>query len=163
MCCVFISFYRYRRFDEALLVCLGLYNLSPVMRNPAFTYAKTNTQISFTVTAKLISAFVFAIRIVQSLYYLNPKFFQPLDISCGCTEYRHPLVSVRTSVRRHRPPYSKIFFSKTAWPIKTKFQDSLHWKVIIKGSGHITKMTTTTIYGNNRSHPLPQDQMSYFL
>ena len=39
---------------------------------------KQNTQISFavtfTVTAKLISAFVFAIRIVQSLYYLNPKF-----------------------------------------------------------------------------------------
>ena len=39
-----------------------------------FAYAKTNTQISFAVTAKLISAFVFAIRIVQSLYYLNPKF-----------------------------------------------------------------------------------------
>ena len=37
-------------------------------------YAKTKTQISFAVTAKLISAFVFAIRIVQYLYYLNPKF-----------------------------------------------------------------------------------------
>ena len=37
-------------------------------------YAKTKTQISFAVTAKLISAFVFATRIVQSLYYLNPKF-----------------------------------------------------------------------------------------
>ena len=31
-------------------------------------------QISFTVTAKLISAIVFAIRIVQSLCYLHPKF-----------------------------------------------------------------------------------------
>ena len=31
-------------------------------------------QISFAVTAKLISAFVFATRIVQSLYFLNPKF-----------------------------------------------------------------------------------------
>ena len=39
-----------------------------------FAYAKTKTQISFGVTAKLISAFVFAIRIVQSLYYLYPKF-----------------------------------------------------------------------------------------
>ena len=39
-----------------------------------FAYAKTKTQISFAVTAKLISAFVFAIRIVQSLYYLNLKF-----------------------------------------------------------------------------------------
>ena len=44
------------------------------MRNPVFSYAKTKTQISFAVTAKLISAFVFAIRIVQSLYNLNPKF-----------------------------------------------------------------------------------------
>ena len=35
---------------------------------------KTKTQISFAVTAKLISAFAFAIRIVQFLYYLYPKF-----------------------------------------------------------------------------------------
>ena len=39
-----------------------------------FAYAKTKTQISFAVTAKLISAFVFATRIVQSLYFLNTKF-----------------------------------------------------------------------------------------
>ena len=39
-----------------------------------FAYAKTKTQISFAVTAKLIIAFVFATQIVQSLYYLNPKF-----------------------------------------------------------------------------------------
>ena len=31
-------------------------------------------QISFAVTAKLISAFVFATQIVQFLYFLNPKF-----------------------------------------------------------------------------------------
>ena len=37
-------------------------------------YAKTKAQISFAVTAKLISAFVFATRIVQFLFYLNPKF-----------------------------------------------------------------------------------------
>ena len=42
--------------------------------NRLFAYAKTKTQISVAVTAKLISAFVFAIRIVQSLYYLNSKF-----------------------------------------------------------------------------------------
>ena len=35
---------------------------------------KTKAQISFTVTAKLISAFVFATLIVQFLYFLNPKF-----------------------------------------------------------------------------------------
>ena len=39
-----------------------------------FAYAKTKTQISFAVTAKLISAFVFATQIVQSLYFLNTKF-----------------------------------------------------------------------------------------
>ena len=39
-----------------------------------FAYAKTKTQISFAVTAKLISAFVFATQIVQSLYFLNMKF-----------------------------------------------------------------------------------------
>ena len=49
-------------------------NESLVMRKLAFAYAKTKTQISCAVTAQLISAFVFAIRIVQSLFYLNPKF-----------------------------------------------------------------------------------------
>ena len=42
--------------------------------NQQFAYAKTKAQISFAVTAKLISAFVFATRIVQFLFYLNPKF-----------------------------------------------------------------------------------------
>ena len=44
------------------------------MRKPAFAYVKTKTQLSFTVTVKLISAFVFATRIVESLSYLNLKF-----------------------------------------------------------------------------------------
>ena len=44
------------------------------MNTGFFAYAKTKTQISFAVTAKLISAFVFATRIIQFLYYLNPKF-----------------------------------------------------------------------------------------
>ena len=35
---------------------------------------RKKTQISFAVTVKLISAFVYATRIVQSLYFLNPKF-----------------------------------------------------------------------------------------
>ena len=37
-------------------------------------YVKTEAKISCTVTAQLISAFVFATGIVLSLYYLNPKF-----------------------------------------------------------------------------------------
>ena len=42
--------------------------------NRIFANAKTKRQISFTVTAKLISIFVFATGIVQSLFFLNPKF-----------------------------------------------------------------------------------------
>ena len=42
--------------------------------NRLFAYAKTKTQISFAVTAKLISTFVFGTQIVQSFYFLNPKF-----------------------------------------------------------------------------------------
>ena len=42
--------------------------------NKQSAYAKTKTQISFVVTAKLISTFVFATWIVQYLYFLNTKF-----------------------------------------------------------------------------------------
>ena len=52
-----------------------MFEMSSVMRKPFFfAYVKTKMQISFAVTAKLISAFVFATRIVQSLHFLNPKF-----------------------------------------------------------------------------------------
>ena len=44
------------------------------MRKPTFSYANTKMQISFAVTAKLISAFVFATQIVLFLYYINPIF-----------------------------------------------------------------------------------------
>ena len=60
-------------------------HLSLVVRKPAFCIWENKdsdqlTQISFPVTAKLISAsklistFVFATRIVRSLFYLNPQF-----------------------------------------------------------------------------------------
>ena len=50
--------------------------------NQQSAYAKTKTQISFAVTAKLISAFVFATRIVQFLFYLNPKFQASSSFLC---------------------------------------------------------------------------------
>ena len=37
-------------------------------------YLKTKTHVSFAVTAKLISVFVFATWVVQYIYSLNPKF-----------------------------------------------------------------------------------------
>ena len=62
--------------------CKILY-LSQVMRKPFFfAYAKTKTQISFAMTAKLISAFVFATWIIQSLYFLNLKFQASNHILC---------------------------------------------------------------------------------
>ena len=75
------------------------------MRKPAFAYAKTKTQISFAVTAKLIRAFVFASRIVQSLYFLNPKFqasshllwlYSPVCLGPG-RKHRRPVFSERGS------------------------------------------------------------------
>ena len=68
-------------------------------------YAKTKTQISFTVTAKLISAFVFTTRIVQSLFYLNLKFqvsshllwlYSPVCVGPGWKP-RRPVFSQRGS------------------------------------------------------------------
>ena len=51
-----------------------LQQMSRLMGKPTICITKTKTQISFAVTAKLISAFVFATQIVQFLFYLNPKF-----------------------------------------------------------------------------------------
>ena len=43
------------------------------LRKPVFAYAKTKAQISCAVTARMISAFVFATCMVLYLYFLNPK------------------------------------------------------------------------------------------
>ena len=45
-------------------------------------YAKTKAQISFAVTAKLISAYLFATWIAQFLYFLNPKFPTSCHLQC---------------------------------------------------------------------------------
>ena len=43
-------------------------------QNWILAYAKTKVQTSVAVTAKLVCTFVFAVRIVQFLFFLNPKF-----------------------------------------------------------------------------------------
>ena len=48
--------------------------MSNVMRKPAFCIVKTKVQISCVVTLQLISAFVFATKIIQSTCFLNQKF-----------------------------------------------------------------------------------------
>ena len=58
--------------------------------NQRFVYEKTKMQISFAVTAKLISAFVLGIWIVQYLYFLNTKFQTSSHL-----QWLYKLVSVR--------------------------------------------------------------------
>ena len=56
---------------------------------------------------------------------------------------------------RGRPPFSNVFSSVTAWPIKAKFYVEPPWeggtKVCINGPGHMTKMAAMPIYGKNPS------------
>ena len=82
--------------------------------NQIFADAKKKTQISFAITAKLISAFVFATRIVQSLYFLNPKFqasnhllwlYSPVSVRPG-RKSRRPVFSQRGSNDPCSWPYS---------------------------------------------------------
>ena len=77
-------------------------HLSRVVRKPDFAYAKTKTQIRFAVTAKLISAFVFATRIVQTLYFLNPKFQDSRYFL-----WLHSPVCVRPGRKPRRPVFSQ--------------------------------------------------------
>ena len=80
-------------------ICHTATYLSRVVRKLAFCICENK------VTAQLISAFVFAIRIVQSLYYLNPKFqafshlvwlYSPVCIGPG-RKPRRPVFSQRGS------------------------------------------------------------------
>ena len=86
--------------------------------NRIFAYAKTKTQISFAVTAKLISVFVFATRIVQSLPFLNTKFqasshrlwlYSPVCVGPG-RKPRRPVFSRRGSniVCQHFLPFCSV-------------------------------------------------------
>ena len=70
--------------------------------NLLFAYAKTKTQISFAVTAKLISAFVFATWIVQSLYFLNMKFQ-----ASSYLVWLYSLVCVGPGQKPRRPVFSE--------------------------------------------------------
>ena len=74
----------------------------------------------------------------------------------------YPCSGVR---RRCCPPFSNVFSSETAWPIKAKFYVEPPCeggtKVYINGSGHMTKMAATPIYGKTlqkSSSPGPVDR-----
>ena len=61
-------------YSKHMLLLLSLLKLSLVMRKPAFSICENKDADQLRGTAKLICAFVFATRIVQSLYFLNTKF-----------------------------------------------------------------------------------------
>ena len=67
-----------------------------------FAYVKTKPQISCAVTAQLISAFDFATHIVQSLFFLNPKFQASSHLL-----WLHSLVCVRPGRKPRRPVFSQ--------------------------------------------------------
>ena len=65
-----------------LLYLVGQLQMSHIMRNQHFAYVKTKVQISFAVTVKLISMFVFTTRIAQFLFFLNLKFPASSHLLC---------------------------------------------------------------------------------
>ena len=79
------------------------------MRKSDFAYAKTTAQIGCAVTAQLISTFVFASQIVQSLYFKNLKFQAASHLLC--------LYSLVCGTKSETP---KRFSHNAAHIIKTK-------------------------------------------
>ena len=74
----------------------------------------------------------------------------------------YPCSGVRRC-RRCRPPFSNVFSSETAKPIKAKCYVEPPWeggtKVYINGPGHMTKMAAMPIYVKNlkkSSSPEPE-------
>ena len=70
------------------------------MGKPTICIGETKAQISFAVTAKLISAFVFDTWIAQFLYFLNPKFPTSNHLLC-----LHSLVCVGPGGKPGRPVF----------------------------------------------------------
>ena len=104
--------------------------------NRIFAFAKTKTQISFTVTAKLISIFVFATRIVQSLYFLNPKFQVP--------SYLQWLPSP-VCVGPGRKPRRPVFWRRVSYVNETS--NSVHLQTCMMPSSypHINYVEVSTV------------------
>ena len=101
--------------------------------NRLFAYAKTKTQISFAVTAKLISAFVFATRIVQSLFFLNAKFQASSHYL-----WLYSLVCVGPGRKPRRPVFSRgswyftnrIFICISVWFTRKKKNKAIEFSTI---------------------------------
>ena len=78
-------------------------------------------QISCAVTAQLISAFVFATRIVHSLYYLNSKFQASSHLL-----WLYSPVCVRPGQKLRRPVFSRGSYSRAPHKCKFKGKHNCH-------------------------------------
>ena len=100
------------------------------------------------------------VHVIQAVFFLT-KFFLYVSVfsSPEPSGSQGELIVYPCSVVRpssvHRPPFSKIFSSETAWPIKAKFYMKHLWEggtnVYINNPGHMTKMAAMPIYGKNPS------------
>ena len=94
---------------------MSLFLFEPRCEKAVFLYM----QISFAVTAKLIGAFVFAIRIVQFLFYLNTKFQASSHLLSLCSP-----VCVRPGGKPRRPVFSE---RGSFIPILGYYRDQSGW------------------------------------
>ena len=85
--------------NQTIICCL---KMSPVVRKPAFCICEKKTHISCAVTAQLISAFVFAERIIQSLLYLSPKLYASSHLL-----WLYSLACMRPGQKPRRPVFSQ--------------------------------------------------------
>ena len=113
--------------SSATVTSLSLKNFvwALLWENWLFAYAKTKTQISFAVTTKLISAFVFATLIVQYLYFFNVKFqasshhfwlYSPVCLGPGRKPWR-PVFSQQGLyiIMLSRQPTTKVLIRLCGW------------------------------------------------
>ena len=88
-------------------------------------------------------------------FWLKAFFSSPEPLGSQGELIGWPWSGVRPASDCRRPPFSKIFFSETAWPIKAKFYMKHLWEggtnVFLNNTGHMTKMATISIYGKNPS------------
>ena len=107
-----------------------------------FAYAKTKTQISFAVTAKLICAIVFAIRIEKSLYFLNRKFQTSSHLL-----WLYSLVCVKPGRNPRRP----VFLQRGSYVTLNKaFLSGMHCTIFLTDrwlneSGRILEVEHTSV------------------
>ena len=95
-------------------------------------------------TKALLSCTVI-VQIILFLAHLSRRLIDELIV--------YPCSGIGHCRRCGRPPFSNVFSSETAWPIKAKFYVEPPWEggtnVCINGPGHMTKMATMPIYGKN--------------